>query len=117
MLRERPFDTGTVTLNVAEGPPSGPPLVLLHGGSARWQALAPIIPGLAERWRVHALDLRGHGRSGWTPGRYALADHAADVAAFVEHGAREPAVLFGHSHGGMVAPSWPRLGTRGWFAP
>ena len=36
--KEHSFNTGSVILNYAEGPASGPPLVLLHGGSARWQA-------------------------------------------------------------------------------
>jgi hypothetical protein len=31
------FATGEVRINYAEGPPSGPPFVLLHGGAARWQ--------------------------------------------------------------------------------
>ena len=36
MLEEKNFDTGVVHLNYAEGPDSGPPLVLLHGRGDRW---------------------------------------------------------------------------------
>jgi hypothetical protein len=36
LFREATFDTGKVVLNYAEGPASGPPLVMLHGGSGRW---------------------------------------------------------------------------------
>jgi hypothetical protein len=39
MLTERPFDTGSIRLNLAEGPDAGPPMVLLHGASARRQGL------------------------------------------------------------------------------
>lgn len=46
-LKEHSFKAGPVTLNYVEGPETGPPLVLLHGGSARWQAVESIIPELA----------------------------------------------------------------------
>jgi hypothetical protein len=36
-MKECQFDAGVVTINYAEGPPSGPPFVLLHGGSSRWR--------------------------------------------------------------------------------
>jgi pimeloyl-ACP methyl ester carboxylesterase len=102
MVQEHIFDTGTVTINYAEEPASGAPLVLIHGGSARWQALAGVIPDFAERWHVYALDLRGHGKSGHVPGRYRLQDYADDLAAFLQH-VTGPAILIGHSLGGMVA--------------
>jgi pimeloyl-ACP methyl ester carboxylesterase len=64
MLQEKRFDTGTVTLKYAEGPPAGPPLVLLHGGGDRWQQFQPLMPGLMAHRHVYALDMRGHGKSG-----------------------------------------------------
>lgn len=103
MMKEHSFDTGTVRLNYAEGPDTGPPLVLLHGGSARWQAALPLIPDLAADWHVYAPDLRGHGGSSWTPRQYHVEGYAADVAAFLAGVVRFPAVLFGHSLGGQVA--------------
>jgi pimeloyl-ACP methyl ester carboxylesterase len=77
--------------------------VLLHGGSARWQAALPLIPDLAADWHVYAPDLRGHGGSGWVPGQYRIEDYAADMAPFLAGVVRAPAVLFGHSLGGHVA--------------
>lgn len=103
MLTEHPFDTGTVTLNVAEGPAGGPPLVLLHGGSGRWQGWEPIIPDLMPAWQLFAPDLRGHGQSSHEPGRYTLHDYAGDILALLRQRVREPAVIFGHSLGGVVA--------------
>lgn len=64
MLSEKTFDAGAVSVNYAEGPRSGPPLVLLHGVTSRWQAFLTMMPVLAQRWHVVAADLRGHGRSG-----------------------------------------------------
>ena len=68
MLTERYFHTGIVTLmDSAEGAATGPPLVLLHGGSARWQSALPLIPDLSEQWHVYVPDLRGHGQWGACP--------------------------------------------------
>lgn len=55
MIAEQTFHTGTVAINDAQGPPSGPPLVLLHGGGDRWQQFLPLLPSLTLRWQVYAL--------------------------------------------------------------
>src|SRR6266540_7424338 len=103
MLRERQFETGAVTLNYAEGPPGGPPLVLLHGLSYRWQSWLGVMPHIALRWHVYAADLRGFGRSGRVPGAYRVPDYAGDVVALLRGVADGPAVLVGHSLGAIVA--------------
>lgn len=103
MLREKTFEADHVTINFAEGTEGGPPLVLLHEGSRRWQHLLPIIPGLVMRWHVYALDLRGHGKSGRVPGHYCPTDYVPDIKAFLERQLAEPAVLFGHGLGSLIA--------------
>jgi pimeloyl-ACP methyl ester carboxylesterase len=52
---------------------------------------------------VYAPDFRGHGQSAWVTGTYRLQDYADDTIAFLRHYLKEPAYLFGHSLGGMVA--------------
>src|SRR6266581_3774736 len=59
MLTEHCFNTGIVTLNYAEGASSGPPLVLLHGGSARWQSVLPLLPELSQHWHIYAQTCEG----------------------------------------------------------
>jgi len=103
MLKEQSFNTGFATINYAEGPCSGPPLVLLHGIISRWQYFLPIIPSLSTRWHIFALDFRGHGKSGRVQGKYRIDDYAEDTIAFIQHNLTEPAVLFGHSVGGAVS--------------
>lgn len=103
MLREQTFDTGAVTLNYAAGPDDGPPLVLLHGVTGRWQSWLPVMPDLALHWRLFALDLRGHGRSGHAAGAYRIDDYAGDVLALLRGPIGEPAVLVGHSLGAIIA--------------
>jgi pimeloyl-ACP methyl ester carboxylesterase len=103
MFRERKFDADAVTINFAEGPPSGPPLVLLHGGGDRWQHFLPILPSLLTRWHVYALDLRGHGKSGRVPGQYRPEHYVAEIVAFLESQITERVILFGHSLGAWIA--------------
>jgi pimeloyl-ACP methyl ester carboxylesterase len=105
MYDERTFNANGVAINYAvfNEAGSGPPLVLLHGGSGRWQYSNAIIPALAERWRVYAPDMRGHGKSDWVPGGYHLNGFADDIEAFLLGVTGEPVVLYGHSLGGQVA--------------
>ncbi len=103
MFQEQTFDGDGVTLNYATGPANGPALVLLHGVSRRWQDFVPLLPALSLRWQVYALDFRGHGCSDRTPGRYLVADYTRDARSFLGEVVKEPAVVYGHSLGAMVA--------------
>ena len=84
--------------------PDAPVLVLLHGytGHARsWDAFAH---AMTDRYRVIALDQRGHGETGWAPAeRYGVEDMADDLAAFVQALGLGRFTLLGLSMGGMVA--------------
>ena len=64
MLCEESFDTGTVAINYAVGPTSGPPLLLLYGLSHCWHAFLPLVPFLVQDWQVYAPDFRGQLRPG-----------------------------------------------------
>jgi len=106
MMVEKSFDTGKSVLNYAEGPDSGPPLVMLHGLSDRWQFFwqffLPIIPFLSQRWHIYALDFRGHGSSSRSP-PYRYQDHVDDVIAFLENVPTETSFVYGASLGGMIS--------------
>ena len=102
LFREATFDTGKVVLNYAQGPAAGPPLVMLHGGSGRWQGYSGMLAELAERCHVYAPDLRGHGKSGWVPWGYTIWDYVEDIGTFLRE-VSGPAVLLGHSLGGIIA--------------
>lgn len=95
-------DSGGVGIHVVEnGPSAGVPVVVLHGifGSA---AGYDFLPSLLPEHRLIRMDLRGHGQSDRTPGRYHLDDYAADVQAVVEQ-LPPPVVMVAHSFGGMLA--------------
>ena len=95
--------SGQVTLSYVRGPATGPPLVLLPAQMATWETYADVLPLLAARFTVFALDLRGHGASSWTPGRYDWDSVGGDVARFVETVVGDPAVVSGSSSGGVLA--------------
>ncbi|MCL4218745.1 MAG: alpha/beta hydrolase [Candidatus Hydrogenedentes bacterium] len=103
MLTEKTFDTGTVSLNYVEGPPSGAPLVMLHGVTTWWQTFLPVLPTFLMRYHIYALDLRGHGRSERAPGAYSIRHDAEDIVAFLREQVREPAILLGWSLGAIAA--------------
>jgi len=81
------------------------PLLLLHGftGSSRnWE---PVLPELAARFMVIAVDLLGHGRSAapTRPARYMIEAAAADLIDLLDQLAIEQTSLLGYSMGGRLA--------------
>jgi pimeloyl-ACP methyl ester carboxylesterase len=86
------------------GDPTAPPVLFLHGitGHARtWDDEARLLAG---RFRVLALDQRGHGDSDPAPdGDYSDAALLGDVAAFVDALDLRRLTLVGLSMGGRVA--------------
>src|SRR6516162_997881 len=102
IMQEHIHQTSTVALNYGEGPDNGLPLLLLPGGSARWQSFDILIPDLIKQYHVYALDLRGHGKSGWVSKSYALQDYVPDVASLIKNCIKKPAIIFRHSLGGEI---------------
>lgn len=89
---------------------TGTALCFLHGGSAHAHWFDRVIPALAARYRIVALDQRGHGESAWpTPPAYATEDFAADLLGVFDALGWERVVLVGHSMGGhnaMAFAAW-----------
>lgn len=84
------------------GPRDAPPLLLLHAMGETAEDWDEVAPALATDRRVHALDLRGHGRSDW-PGTYSLTLMRDDVLGFLDTLGLDRVDLVGHSMGGAVA--------------
>jgi len=91
-------------LHALEWSTEGVPLVLLHGFGNEahlWDDLAPLI---APHYRVIAVDLRGHGDSGWDRElRYEVDSMVDDVEALTEALSITRFVLVGFSLGGRVS--------------
>jgi pimeloyl-ACP methyl ester carboxylesterase len=83
---------------------AGPPLVLIHGLGASTFTWRHVMPALARRHRVIAIDLPGCGRSDKPrDAAYSAARQAALVAAFLRKTGLRYVTLIGHSFGGTVA--------------
>jgi pimeloyl-ACP methyl ester carboxylesterase len=84
------------TLIAVECAGAGPSLVIVHGGTGDRSRWTPLFPLFASRFRVCAMDRRGHGASGDSP-NYSLQREAEDVAAVVNS---RPGTVFllGHSY-------------------
>jgi pimeloyl-ACP methyl ester carboxylesterase len=81
---------------------AGPTLLLLHGVTRCGEDWQPLMSALAARWRVVAVDQRGHGDSPRGT-KYLVADYVADAMRFVRDELATPITIFGHSLGAMVA--------------
>ena len=93
---------GTVFRYRETGDSSGPALVLLHAlgeDAGDWDEVAV---ALSDRYRVLALDQRGHGQSGYTA-RYSFELMRDDLGDFADAMGLGRFSLMGHSMGGLVA--------------
>jgi pimeloyl-ACP methyl ester carboxylesterase len=86
-----------------DGPRDGAPVVLVHGVSGSLQTYGFLPSEIVDGRRVLRLDLRGHGRSEHAPGTYVLERYGEDVAALLRDEVGRPAIVVGHSLGGVVA--------------
>ncbi|MEZ5382518.1 MAG: alpha/beta hydrolase [Microthrixaceae bacterium] len=80
----------------------GPPLVLLHGVTLQWWTWSPLFHLLADRCRVVAWDMRGHGRSEAGSDGVSLEATGRDLVELLEALELHDAVVVGHSMGGMA---------------
>ena len=84
----------------------GPAIVLIHGGSASSVFWRKQLEGLSSRFRVIALDNRGHGRSEKTEAGHTIASYARDVEHLIRRLDLSQVVLVGWSMGFPVCLSY-----------
>lgn len=86
------------------GDATAPPLVLLHGVTGHARTWDDEAGALATRYRVLALDQRGHGDSDPAPdGDYTVTAMASDLTAFADALGLAHVAIVGLSMGGRVA--------------
>lgn len=78
----------------------GKPLVLIHGGGSTIQTtFGKILPALAQRYKIIAVELQAHGRTGDRDAPESFTQDADDVAALLQQLNVSKASVFGFSNG------------------
>ncbi|MBB4932862.1 pimeloyl-ACP methyl ester carboxylesterase [Lipingzhangella halophila] len=85
---------------------SGEPLVLIGGWLQTWWQWHKVMPALARRYRVIAVDIRGMGSSAKPAGGYDKKTMARDIYELLRHLGLPAVSIVGHDIGGMVAYSF-----------
>jgi pimeloyl-ACP methyl ester carboxylesterase len=99
---------------------TGSAVILLHGFPQDWYEFHQIMPRLAKKFTVIAVDLRGIGGSAATPGGYEAGNLAEDIHQLARQLKLERVYVAGHDIGGMVAYAFVRRypeATRGVMIP
>lgn len=85
---------------------SGPLVVMIHGFPDFWYSWRHQMEGLADHFRVVAIDQRGYNLSDKPEGQenYGMRYLVGDIAAVINHLGEDSATIVGHDWGGAV--SW-----------
>ena len=83
----------------------GTPIVCVHGTLGDFRTWNAVVALLSKAYRVIAVSLRHSFPEHWdgTGEDYRIAQHIADVIAFIEQIMPRPVNLMGHSRGGHIA--------------
>ncbi len=83
----------------------GPLVVMIHGFPDFWYTWRHQMAGLADGYRVAAVDLRGYNLSDQPEGvaAYAMPLLIGDIAAVIRHLGEESAIVVAHDWGGVIA--------------
>lgn len=92
-----------IDFHVAEAGSGEDVVLCLHGWPQHWYEWRHLMPALADRHRVLALDLRGFGWSEAPRGGYEKENLATDVLAVLDELGLERVRLVGHDWGGWIA--------------
>ena len=84
------------------GPDDGPAILCLHGVTGHGQRFRRLADECLAGRRILAPDLRGHGRSPWTP-PWTAEQHVLDLVELLDAEGLETIDIVGHSFGGLVA--------------
>jgi pimeloyl-ACP methyl ester carboxylesterase len=86
------------------GNESKPPLILLHGIGRVARTFDHLAPHFSKDYHVLAVDMRGHGDSGWSgDGAYLVEDYVKDIEGLAAQLQLRNIVIWGNSTGGRVA--------------
>lgn len=82
---------------------TGEALILLHGNGENYEYFTNQIEYFSEKYRVIALDTRGHGKSERGSAPFTIRQFAEDLFDFINQREIEKAHILGFSDGGNIA--------------
>jgi pimeloyl-ACP methyl ester carboxylesterase len=86
------------------GSPDKPPLIMLHGIGRVAHTFDHLAGHFSRDYHVLAVDMRGHGDSGWSAeGAYLVEDYVKDIEGLASQLKLRNIVIWGNSTGGRVA--------------
>jgi pimeloyl-ACP methyl ester carboxylesterase len=89
------------------GNPEAPPIVAVHGYTSSAQAFSALARRFHDSHHIVAMDVRGHGESGWAASAaYRYDDQVGDLAALVDGLGLGRFTLVGTSMGGIIAMAY-----------
>jgi len=102
--RDQFITVNNIRLHYLEwGDGSKPPFIMLHGIARVAHTFDHLAPKFVDRFHVFAIDMRGHGDSGWSPdAAYLVEDYVKDLEEFVRQLKLKNILLLGNSTGGRV---------------
>jgi pimeloyl-ACP methyl ester carboxylesterase len=77
--------------------------LLIPGQTESWWGYEKTLGLLSDHFQAFAVDLRGQGRSGRTPGRYTLDLMGNDLVRFIDGVIGRPTIVAGLSSGGVIS--------------
>ncbi|MDP3737520.1 MAG: alpha/beta hydrolase [Hyphomonadaceae bacterium] len=111
---EQTVDLGEVKMNyVVAGSPSKPAILIIPAQTESWWGYEKAIKVLEKDFQVYAADLRGQGRTTWTPRRYTLDNMGNDLVRFIDIVIKRPVITTGCSSGGVLSAwlsAWAKPG-------
>ena len=105
---EHTVNVGSMKLSYQEwGNPQAQPMIMLHGFGVSGHMFDEFADRMQDRYRLIALDQRGHGDSDWAEdGDYSRDSFVEDLEAFRKELGIERFILVGHSMGGLNAVTY-----------
>ncbi len=100
---DRFVDVNGLRIHYVDWGGNGKPFVMVHGLDRVARTFDHLAVRFSPTYRVLAIDMRGHGDSGWDPmGRYLVEDHVGDLEGVVQQLGLRDLTLWGNSTGGRV---------------
>lgn len=100
---EKNYIKDDISMNYVVGPMNGPALLLIPAQMGTWESYKKVMIPLSKIFQVYVVDIRGHGKSSWTPGNYSWKVIGDDLTGFITNVVGGKVIVGGNSSGGILA--------------